>query len=337
MSEPVYKCSISMYMYAYLHQHKSLGYICKDIENTFMTIDRYLCKNNFQGTFINESVYEKWSKSIAHQKPTTIYQKKSIFIRLLQFMSVIGVACYVPILPRVKGRESIPYTFSEEEMSRIFNACDTLRMKERHTECIMISIPAIIRLLYSTAIRISEALNITMDNINLQSHVIKLVKTKNGCERLAPINKSMEMVLLQYISYRNRLPYEHLKDPDSYLFVSSQGKKISRHTALNYMHKVLDAAGIQRGNDEDGPHLHSIRHTACIHSMLQLARNGMDLYCYLPVLSTFMGHRKVYDTERYLRMTTEMYPELIKQDTSVTNSITSTVKRAIAIYEEENK
>ena len=88
-----------------------------------------------------------------------------------------------------------------------------------------------------------------------------------------------------------------------------------------------------KGNEE-GPHLHSLRHTACIHSMVKCARNGMDLYCCLPILSVFMGHRKVLDTETYLRLTQEMYPELIKQDLSVTANINRVIKHANLMYDE---
>jgi integrase len=101
------------------------------------------------------------------------------------------------------------------------------------------------------------------------------------------------------------------------------------------MYRILADAGIEHKGNEEGPHLHSLRHTACIHSMVKCARQGMDMYCCLPILSVFMGHRKVVDTEQYLRLTQEMYPELVKQDLSVTSSINGVVKRAKLVYDEE--
>lgn len=47
--------------------------------------------------------------------------------------------------------------------------------------------------------------------------------------------------------------------------------------------------------------------------MIKLVGEGMDLYCSLPVLSKFLGHLDAYSTERYLRLTQEVYPDIINK------------------------
>jgi site-specific recombinase XerD len=336
MSDTIYKSSLGAYMQSFLEQRRTLGYKALDVEYGLKTVDTYLLESGFKGLYITEQVYKGWWKSTCDQLDSTRYQKASVFSRFLEYLAAMGIDCYMPRLPRKHTSGRVPYTFSEKEMKAIFKAADNLRMKERHTSSAMISIPALIRLIYSTAVRISEALEIRIGNVNFKHHVIKLEYTKNGYQRYAPINESLEAVLRQYISYRNRLPYAELQHPDSHLFVSSQGKALTRDTALQYMHRILSDAGIDRKGDEEGPHLHCLRHSACVHSMVKLAREGKDLYCYLPVLSVFMGHRKVLDTENYLRLTQEMYPDLIKQDKTVTASINGVIKRGnLAINDED--
>lgn len=337
MNKPVYKSSVGKYMGAFLQQLRDLGLKAVDVEHRLKTIDRYLVESGFTGSYITEEVYLGWWASTEGQCGTTRYAKAATFIRFLKYMASIGTDCHVPRLPKKATADHIPYTYSENDMAEIFKACDRLRIKARYTHSIMICIPALIRLLYSTALRISEAIDIRIGNIDFTHHLIKLEYTKNGHQRYAPINASLEAVLRQYMSYRNRLPYPELLHPDSHLFVSSQGRKITPGTALKYMHQIIVEAGLEFKGEKEGPHLHSLRHSACIHSMVKCAKADMDLYCSLPILSVFMGHRHVLDTEHYIRLTQEMYPDLIKLDQSVTASINGIVRRANLIYDENKE
>ena len=69
--------------------------------------------------------------------------------------------------------------------------------------------------------------------------------------------------------------------------------------------------------------VHEIRHTAAVHAMVKLTQNGMDIYTSLPLLATFMGHKKVRDTENYVRLTQEIYPDLITMNAEVLTKIYS--------------
>jgi site-specific recombinase XerD len=191
------------------------------------------------------------------------------------------------------------------------------------TQSIMIIMPALIRVLYSTGIRISEALSVQNKDIDFDRKVIVLNYTKNRCQRLAPINESLEQVLKQYISYRNRIPAPDVANPGSHLFVSSVGKPCSRGTVLRYFHRIIEDCGIPRRCDQRGPMVHEIRHSAAVHSLIKLTQAGVDIYCSLPLLATFMGHKKFLDTETYVRLTQEMYPEVLKMNAEVTDQVYS--------------
>ena len=59
------------------------------------------------------------------------------------------------------------------------------------------------------------------------------------------------------------------------------------------------------------PRTHDLRHSFCVHALQQMVEKGMDIYCTLPFLSSFMGHRNIYSTEKYLRLVEENFSELI--------------------------
>ena len=59
-----------------------------------------------------------------------------------------------------------------------------------------------------------------------------------------------------------------------------------------------------------GPRLHDIRHTYAVHRLARWYREGADLQALLPVLATYLGHRSVTETQLYLRLTADLFPDL---------------------------
>jgi integrase/recombinase XerD len=62
-----------------------------------------------------------------------------------------------------------------------------------------------------------------------------------------------------------------------------------------------------------GPRLHDLRHTFAVHSLQNWIIQGRDTYILLPILSAYLGHKNIYATEKYLRLTSEMYPNTLKK------------------------
>ena len=70
---------------------------------------------------------------------------------------------------------------------------------------------------------------------------------------------------------------------------------------------------IPHGGRGQGPRLHDLRHTFAVHRLAQWYHDGADLQAKLPVLATYMGHRTVRGTQRYLQLTAELFPELSRR------------------------
>lgn len=327
---------LAPYLKAFVNEQIMLGKKAEDIKWDLHCFDQYLSSIYYDKEFIIESVYNNWLSTIQHQKTSTIYQKVSVVSRFLKYMTNIGQECYIPRLPRRYDSGFVPYIYSLAEMNSIFAACDRLRMKERHADSILITLPTLFRLLYSTGIRISEALAIKNKDLDVKHHVITLNQTKNGSQRLVPINASMEAVLNQYIEYRNQMPIEGTMNPDRHLLVSSSGKPCTRRTVGKWFIKILEESHIPYKGSHLGPRIHDIRHTTAVHALVDMTRKGKDLYCCLPILSIFLGHKKVMDTEHYLRITKEMYPELIKMDLATTSPISQVIFHSLAAFQDEN-
>jgi site-specific recombinase XerD len=314
-----YKSVAAPYIRSFVESKSRKGIKGEDIKWVLYELDRYLVKKDHQICHIDRISYDRWYHATCENKQvSTVYQKVSIMRRFLLYMSSMGLECYVPRLPKKYKSEYVPYIFTENEINNLFTAADNLRGKEHHAKSLMMVVPVLLRTLYSTAIRISEAISLRIKDIDFGRHAIVLDNTKNGRQRLAPINESLEKVLRQYIHYRNMLPVEGIMAPENRLFVNGLGHKLAKTSIGKYFRRLLQEANIPYKGHEEGPSLHNLRHTACVHSLVQMHRQGRDIYCCLPILSTFMGHVKVLDTEYYLRLTRNMYPEIIQMDASVT-------------------
>lgn len=321
----LYTSVFAPYIENYIHEKELQGFKPTQLKWILLEFDKFFAQASKKDLFISSGDIKNWASTRTCDKPSTLYQKYCAIAKFCRYMCLLGHECYIPTRPKKHFSNYVPTIFTHEQIRTIFQVCDNMVMKEHHAESIMIIMPALLRMLYSTGIRISEALSILNKNVDFDRKIIVLNDTKNRCQRLAPINESLEEVLRQYITYRNRIPLAGVEYPNSHLFVSTTGKSCSRRTVLKYFHHIIEECGIQRRCDQRGPMVHEIRHSAAVHSLVKLTQDGMDIYASLPLLAAFMGHKKVLDTETYLRLTQEMYPDLLKMNSEVAHQVYSCI------------
>lgn len=84
-------------------------------------------------------------------------------------MNNIGFPCYVPRIPKNKYNTYTPYIFTHEQVLSIFTMCDSLVACDRgNMDSRLFSMPIILRLLYSTGMRVSEATSLLNQDISLE-------------------------------------------------------------------------------------------------------------------------------------------------------------------------
>lgn len=301
-----------------------LPYILKEF-------DTYASSSCLQDTFITEEFIAGWRKTRLNDSIRTIHNKLSIWRKLLLLMTRKGHKCYIPRLPRIRHTDFIPYIFTKEELSSFWSATDNLRMQRLKMDTSLIALPTVFRFLYSTGVRVGEALSIRNSDTDINRGHILIKATKNNAERIVVINESMKEVLTNYLFYRNKLPSNNLENPQRHLFVKADGTPISTHTVYCNFRKIIEICGIKYGGRALGPCVHSFRHTYAVHSLAKLVGSGMNIYSALPILSASMGHHSLEATEYYVRLTRTMFPE-IERSSSAINSF---VYPQISKYDED--
>jgi integrase len=170
-----------------------------------------------------------------------------------------------------------------------------------------LALPVIFRILYGCGLRVSEVCNLRFCDVNLEAGILTLHDPKNGRDRYIPLSDSVREACE---SYAEHIWWE--KDTE-YFFMAPDRTRISPMTIYQRYRRYLVGAGISHGGKGHGPRLHDLRHTFAVHVLQKWITEGVDLTAMMPILSTYMGHVDIRSTAQYLRLTSEVYPDLMKQ------------------------
>ena len=320
-----YSSVLAPYMKRLLDVKASAGISAHRTKWILKEFDDFANREKLEDARITEAFIKRWRATRVADCGKTLYTKYSVWSQLARIMCRQGCECFIPRLPKEPKSDFTPYIFTHGQMSDIFAAADGCRLYDIRMGTALICIPAILRLLYGTGMRVSEALSVRNRDVHLDEHYIHLRKTKNGSERIVPISESLVAVLRQYTSYRNRMPVKNASAEDGLLFIKPDGPGASQGTVYTNFKKILDMCGIPHSGNHHGPRVHDLRHTYAVHSLVQMGRSGMDLYTCLPILSTALGHHSLTATEQYVRLTCSMYPDLEEQCSEINAFVYPTV------------
>jgi site-specific recombinase XerD len=257
-----YRSVLSPYINGFIFMKEASGYNYLRGRWILLEIDSFFYENDVLEPIITRGLVEQWRKTRINDSPSTIYSKYSIISQLARYMSRHGQDCYIPRLPRESSSlgNFTPYIFTHEQIERILCRGDMLRMCDRHMNNTLFSVPAVLRLLYGTGLRVSEALSIRNADVKFDKGYILIRKTKNGCERIVPINDSLCRVLQQYVSYRNRMPVSHASSPSGFFFIKSDGNYCRAQSIYNWFRLLLAECGIPYVGNHYGPRVHDLRY-----------------------------------------------------------------------------
>lgn len=221
-----------------------------------------------------------------------------------------GYATRSPLpLPEEEPRKPSPrppYVFTREELHRLFVALDLRRRRSPKLD--VPTFRAFLLLLYGAGLRTMEARSLTVADVDLSDGLLTVRVSKFYKSRLVPIGPQLVEALRAYAKLRAARPYPHGKD--SSFLANRDGTMLKRTIVLLAFHRLRRTAGISDGDGARlSPGLHSLRHSFAVHRLTAWYRQGADVQRLLPVLSTYLGHARLADTQVYLSMT----PELLQQ------------------------
>jgi len=291
----------------FINYKRSLGYdYGKSVVSRLVEMNRFFMEQGIQDVKIPESVFLRWIQ--LKDKESTSNQHK-------RYCAIHGFACFLIKCGHVNVYDTenpvplknnfVPYIYTEDEIVQIFDCADHYHPEHRSNifdnNRIM---PVLLRLLYSTGVRISEALSLRLCDVNIEKGIVSLLDGKNHTDRNIVVSASMKRILESYLRTIT------FCRADEYLFHGYDGRAYTVSTARIAFHRILDKAGIRRRHSGKYPRLHDFRHLFAIRALEQMAAKGYDLYTSLPILCKYLGHKSIVETEYYIRLTQDRYLQL---------------------------
>jgi len=118
-------------------------------------------------------------------------------------------------------------------------------------------------------------------------------------------------VLADYIVRRNR--HWATRPVSSYLFVSNRGNRLDGAEVHRTFYALSRQVGLRGVSDHHGPRLHDMRHAFATNTLVHWYQSKQDPARCLPILSAYLGHVHVADTQWYLTGSPELMREAMRR------------------------
>jgi integrase len=284
----------------YLALRRSLGFKLKEHEPRLWKFVSFLEKNGSARITIPLAL--QFATQPQHQQPAQWATRLRVVRGFARYRSGEDPRTEIPpphLLP-YRARRARPYLYSAKEIRELLRAAQNLRsrcsLNPRTYYCLF-------GLLATTGMRISEALNLRVKDVDGSEGIITIHGTKFGKSRLIPLHPSTQRVLSAYAKRRDCL-FE--KKPVLHFFVSSRGTRLDGGDVHRIFYHLSRQIGLRDVSACHGPRLHDFRHRFAVQTLVRWYRTGKDVERRLPVLSTYLGHAHVTDTYWYLTSTPEL-------------------------------
>ena len=280
----------------YLSLRHSLGFKLKTHERYLREFVSFLQKK--RTSRISTQLALQFATQPRHQQPAEWAARLSVVRGFARYRSGDDLSTEIP--PPYRPRRARPYLYSEEEIQQLLKAAQNLpatySLKPWTYHCLF-------GLLAVAGMRISEAFNLQVKDVDWSEGVLTIHGTKFGKSRLVPLHASTRRVLLAYAKRRDRF---FAGQSVSHFFVSSRGTRLDGGHVRRTFYKLSRQIGLRDASASHGPRLHDFRHRFAVETLVRWYREDEEVERRLPILSTYLGHAHVTDTYWYLTSTPEL-------------------------------
>ena len=204
------------------------------------------------------------------------YQNQAINAIKFYYEKVLGGVRKFYFIERPQKERPLPVVLSGQEVARLFEVTENLKHK-----CLLM-------LIYSAGLRVSEALNMKIKDIDSQRMHVMVRNAKGGKDRHSLLSESLLPLLREYFQ---------LYQPKDYLFEGEKGGTYSSRSAQSVLRQAVGKAKIRKRVT-----LHTLRHSFATH----LLESGTDLR----YIQTLLGHNSSKTTEIYTHVSTKALGEI---------------------------
>jgi len=213
---------------------------------------------------------------VIERKVSVSYQNQSINAIKFYYERVLGGQRKVYLVDRPRSEKTLPVVLSEDEISAIIRA--TINLKHK----------TILMTIYSAGLRISEAINLRIKDIDSDRMQILVEQSKGKKDRYTLLSSKTLEIMRQYFQ---------VYKPKVWLFEGQKGEQYSDRSI-----QAILKASVSKTNIRKRVTVHTLRHSFATH----LLENGTDLR----YIQTLLGHESSKTTEIYTHVTTKGFEQI---------------------------
>lgn len=267
-----------------------------------MFFDRFLVERCYKKKFLTEASVHEYLKSINHLTPRGYANRFGVLRLFSIWLNQHNNSSYVLLNDTIckNNTHSRPaYIFTHGQIKSFLKESSKICSGSERVPGLY---QTLFSLLYSTGIRIREALSLNCNDFYPEERLLHIRKGKFKKERYIILSHSMNKKLDEYIQNYLLMVSPDLSDP---LFIGMRNNRLIYNCVHIKFKQILLKVSIPNENGLK-PRIHDLRHTFAVHCLLQWYNSEKDIYSKLPLLSTYMGHVKITSTQIYLHATNEL-------------------------------
>jgi integrase/recombinase XerD len=299
MATCLFRSPLAFRFQTFLETRRAAGRDDTSSQKILQYLDHFLMSELKPGAPITPEIVEGWLKSIEHLSSGTRINRISLLRQFCLYLSHFDPrTCIIhrSILPR--RTRPAPYIYTQNELCQIMTASKRIGSMRGLVAA------TVVGLLYTTGLRIGEALKLTIGDLDLKHRLIRVRESKFKKSRYVTLSPSTADQLRAYLHKLRKAGYR--TSPAAPLFVAPGGGRYGKTTFAAIFLEIVRKIGIRGPKGQRGPRVHDFRHTFAVNRLLAWYRAGANLSAKLPLLSTYLGHSSVTCTEVYLQATAEL-------------------------------
>ena len=295
----------------YLSMRRDLGFKLHDAGKGLLDFAAFMERR--RASYITQALALAWAQQPANVQPAHWAQRLSFVRGFARYRSATDPRTQIPpqgLLP-FQPKRARPYLYSDDEIQSLLRAALEIPCRYERGELRPWVYYCLFGLLSVSGLRLGEARNLELQDVDLKAAVLTIRGAKLGKTRLVPLHASTCKVLADYIARRQ----SHWADRpvSSYLFVSSWGNRLDGGEIHRTFYALSRHIGLRSAADSNGPRLHDMRHAFATNTLVHWYKSDQDPERRLPILSAYLGHVHVADTQWYLSASPELMREAMRR------------------------
>jgi len=295
----------------YVRMRRALGFKLREAGKGLLSFATFM--EQHRAPYITQALALAWAQEPS-KAPPAYWARRLSFVRgFARYRSATDPRTQIPAtgLFPFRPKRARPYLYSDAEIRDLLQAalnlpyrrkCDKLRPWIYH---------CLLGLLSVSGLRLGEAAHLELQDVDLQAGVLTIRGAKFGKNRLVPLHASTCKVLAEYLRRRKR--HWGQRAVSSYLFVSCSGYRLDEAEIHRTFYALSRQIGLRGPSDSHGPRLHDFRHRFATHTLVNWYRSSQDPERKLPLLSAYLGHVEVANTQWYLSGSPELMREAMRR------------------------